>query len=396
MSAPPLLTRPFVLASAANLFQGVSFFLFIHLPRYLSDLGAGEAQIGLIFGVTALASIASRPTIGRVMDTRGRRPVILVGNLLNLVVILLYLTVTSLSPWIYAVRLVHGIAQGMLFTALFTYGADIVPVERRTEGLALFGVSGLLPIAFAGALGDVVLDNYGFDELFLTAAAAAGLAFLFSIPLPEERPTAEQSAARRGFVAAIVGVSLRPVWWITGIFALVLTGYFTFLRTFIDETGIGSVGAFFGTYASAAIVLRLLFAWLPSRVGERRVLYPALGSTAVGFVVLATASAGWQIALAGLFCGMGHAYVFPILFALTVTRSEDADRGSSLAFFTALFDFGTLIGGPVLGLVITVSGYTSMYLLAAILTVVGAVIFAAWDARTAPGSRRPAMAENAG
>jgi MFS family permease len=385
-----------VLASAANLFQGVSFFMFIHLPRFLSDLGAGEAEIGLIFAFTALASIASRPKIGQVMDTRGRRPVILVGNVLNLGVILLYLTVNSLGPWIYAVRLVHGISQGMLFTALFTYGADIVPLERRTEGLALFGVSGLLPIAFAGALGDVVLDTWGFDQLFLTAAAAAVLAFLCSLPLPEQRPTPEASAARRGFVAAIVGVSLRPIWWITGIFALVLTGYFTFLRTFIDETGIGSVGAFFGTYASAAIMLRLLFAWLPARVGERRVLYPALGSTAVGFVVLATASAGWQIALAGLFCGMGHAYVFPILFALTVTRSEDADRGSSLAFFTALFDLGTLVGGPLLGLVIAAAGYPSMYMLAAVLTVVGAAIFAAWDARATDEPRQTAMVKSPG
>ena len=69
-----LLSRDFILASVANLFQGMSFFLFIHLPGYLKGLGADEVVIGLLFGVTAVASILVRTAVGRAMDTRGRPP----------------------------------------------------------------------------------------------------------------------------------------------------------------------------------------------------------------------------------------------------------------------------------------------------------------------------------
>ena len=56
-----LLTAPFLLSSAANFLQSLSFNLYLHLPGYLKDLGADELQIGLVFSVTAATAIAARP-----------------------------------------------------------------------------------------------------------------------------------------------------------------------------------------------------------------------------------------------------------------------------------------------------------------------------------------------
>ena len=381
MARERLFTRPFILVSLTNLVQGMSFFLFIHLPRYLEELGANEVLIGVIIGVTAISSILARPTIGTIMDSKGRRPVILVGTVVNFGAILLYLTVSSLGPWIYVVRIIHGISEASLFTSLFTYGADVVPESRRTEGLALFGVSGLLPIAFGGLLGDIVLANGGFDQLFLTAAGFAFAAIVFAVWLPERAPALGQVEEKKGFFAAIRRPDLLPIWFIVGFFSFVLTGYFTFLRTFIDDVGIGSVGLFFGFYAGTAIALRLAFAWLPARVGEKKVLFPALIAIAVGFVLLARVQTPLDVAVAGVLCGAGHGYAFPILFGFTVTRSPDADRGSTLAFFTALFDIGVLVGGPVLGVIISLSGYPAMYGFAAAVMAVATVIYWRWDRR---------------
>ena len=81
-------------------------------------------------------------------------------------------------------RIGHGIAAALLFSALFTYGTDVVPASRRTEGIALFGVSGLLPDRGRRRGRATSSSRYaGFRELFLTAAFFAGLTFLFSLPL---------------------------------------------------------------------------------------------------------------------------------------------------------------------------------------------------------------------
>lgn len=374
-----LFTKPFLLVSVANFASGMAYALFLHFSGYLADLGASDTQIGLIYGATAVASIAMRPLLGTVMDRYGRRPVILFGNILNVVFVLLYLTVTTLGPWVYAVRIGHGIAEAMLFSALFTYGTDVIPKSRRTEGIALFGVSGLLPIGVAGIVGDFVLSIAGFRELFLTAAGFAVLTLVLSLPLPERRPALKPGESPRGFWKIVVQRDLLPIWWMIGSFSTVLTGYFVFIRRYVDDTGFGSVGLFFSTYVAVAILERVFLGWLPDRVGRMRVLYPSLGILVIGFFVLAGAGSWVGVAIAGAFCGAGHGFIFPILTALLVDRAPETDRGSAMSFFTALFDVGTLVGGPTLGAIIDSAGWGPMYVVAGAALGVASVVFWRWD-----------------
>ena len=83
--------------------------------------------------------------------------------------------------------------------------------------------------------------------------------------------------------------------------------------------------------------------------------------------------------MSGLLCGMGHGFAFPILISLVIARARDADRGAAMAIFTALFDAGMLIGGPVFGAVIELGGYGSMFTTAAILLAMGCVVFIVWE-----------------
>lgn len=386
-----LLSRQFVLASLATMAHGMAFALFIHFPGFLEELGASEVVIGLIVGFAAVASIAVRPWVGQAMDRRGRRPLILAGNLLNIFGLLLYLLVSQIDGWVYAIRIIHGLSEAVLFTVLFTFAADWVPAQKRTQGLALFGVAGILPIALAGLLGDFILNRWDFDTFFLTAAGFAIASLLFSLFLHDAPHTAEQPTDR-SFIASIAGVDLLPLWWITFVFSFVLTAYFTFLKTFVNETGIGSVGLFFAFYAGTAIALRLTLGWVPDRIGPKRALNPAMLFLAAGLVVLAYATNDIAVAVAAVLCGTGHAYTFPILFALTVTRARIAERGAAMAVWTGLFDVGTLIGGPVLGLTIRWFSYEAMFLTTAAFVVLGLGLFAVWDRQTLEAEPTPSAA----
>jgi MFS family permease len=388
-----LLTPRFAIAWMVSLFSGLAFFLFVHFPRFLEDLGASEAQIGLIIGSTALSAIAVRPHLGRELDRRGRRPILLLGGAANSAVLALYLTVESLGPWLFMIRILHGFGVALAFTAIFTYAADLVPESKRTQGLALFGVSGLLPVALGGIIGDFVLGHWGFDGLFL-ASIAFGLSGLgLSTFLPESSTPAGRRS-QVSFVRPLLQRDLLPLWWLSLVFALSLNAYFTFLRTFVDQSGIGSVSGFFAAYAGTAMLLRVVGGWVPDRVGAKRVLYPAMVVFAAGFVVLSTASTGSSIIIAGALCGTGHAYAFPILYALSFGRAGRTDRGSASAIFTGLFDLGTLVGGPLLGALVTWFGYSSMFLAAAAWVVAGSILFSLWEgdigrrrqARTTPVS----------
>ncbi len=377
-----LFSRAFALAFIANLLHSLALFGYLHLPGFLVGFGADELMIGVVVGTMAAAAVVLRPWVGRLLDTKGRRVVARWGSILHLLVTLAYLGVDSVGPYLFFVRIVHGVAQAMLFSTLFTIAADVVPPSRRTEGIAMFGVSGLLPMSLAGLLGDAILAHAGYTELFIASAIVAALGGLCSWMLPDSRPPARVDAPpRRSFTTTVLTPSLRPLWLMTFSFAFALASYFTFLRTFIDHLGFGSMGLFYTVYSAAAIVLRVGLGWVPDRIGARRSLVPATASTVIGLWVLSGVSSDLGVGVAGLLCGMGHAFVFPILSALVVTRADEHERGAALSGFTALFDLGMLVGAPMLGAVLEQTDYATMFLSAAAVTVTGALAFWVWDTR---------------
>jgi predicted MFS family arabinose efflux permease len=308
------------------------------------------------------------------------------GGALHALATSLYLAVDQLGPLLYGVRVLHGFAEALLFSALFAYAADRVPAGRRTEGLALFGVSGMLPISIGGWIGDGLLPAHGFGALFALATLLALLSFVLSFLMPEARRAAASPGAAIGARAALRQGDLRPLWVLGSVFSIALTAFFVFIKRFVDETGIGSVGLFFTAYTGAALALRLFLGWLPDRIGPKRVLAPALLALCVGFFVMAGAAGEKSLVAAGLLCGFGHGFTFPILFGLVVTRTPEENRGTTLALFTALFDLGVLLGGPLFGFVIERLGFAAMYALAGAGLSLGSLAFFAWDGRS-PGRR---------
>lgn len=377
-----LFSRAFALAFVANFLHSLALFGYLQLPGFLAERDTNELMIGVVMGTMAAAAVGLRPWVGRLLDTRGRRVVARWGSMLHLGVTLAYLGVDAVGPYLFVVRIVHGVAQAMLFSTLFTIAADVVPASRRTEGIALFGVSGLLPMSLAGLMGDAILAHADYYALFAATAIVAALAGVCSWMLPDSRPPGRADARpRRSFFTTVKSPSLRPLWLMTFSFSFALASYFTFLRTFIDHLGFGSMGLFYTVYSAAAVVLRVGLGWVPDRIGARRTLVPAIAATVGGLWVLSAVSSDLGVGVAGLLCGMGHAFVFPILSALVVTRADEHERGAALSGFTALFDLGMLVGAPVLGAVLQQTDYTTMFLGAAAVTTAGALGFWAYDER---------------
>ena len=153
----------------------------------------------------------------------------------------------------------------------------------------------------------------------------------------------------------------------------------TFLKTYVMERGTGSVGGFFAAYALTAVGLRVVLGSLPERIGPKRVLVPGFFLLAGGLGLLATDPEPLVLLLAGVLCGVGHGYGFPIVLGLVVSRAPASERGAALSIYTALFDGGMLLGGPLLGAIIRAAGYREMFTLTMLIAVVGTLIFAFWD-----------------
>jgi MFS family permease len=339
-------------------------------------------EIGVLSAITAVAAIAIRPPLGAALDRHGRRGLVWGAAALDAVVCALYLTIDAIGPWVYVVRIAHGFAEAVLFTTLFTIAADWVPASRRTEGLALYSASGMLPISIGGLLGDALLARGSYEWLFVASTALALGSLVVSLGL-SEKPHVHHAEAEpaRGFRAALAERDLAPLWMLGTVFGVALAGVFTFVKRFSMETGVASVGAFFTAYAGSAIAVRLLGGSLPDRLGARRMLPPAMMTLAIGITFLARADGQTEVLAAGVLCGIGHGFAYPMLSSLVVSRARESERGAAIPILTALPDVGALVGAPAAGWILEVAGFSAMFAVSAGMLAFGTAVFALWDRR---------------
>jgi MFS family permease len=373
-------TRWFALVFLSAFAVEVCNSLLVHFPGYLLELGADEVRIGLIVGAAGLATIAIRPGVGRVMDEHGRRLVIRTGTLMIAVSTLTMAFIGHIGVALIAARLVQGIGQAVTLTAFWTYIADQVPVANRAHGIAVFSISGLLPMGIAPALGDLVLSTrWSYQGLFLIAAGFSLIAFAISLFL--HRSGVGIGATTTGFRAVLRSEALRPVWVVTVLLSIAFTAAFVFVKTYVTTSGLNSVGPFFSAFAFAAIVWRLIFGGLPDSIGLKKVIGPGLAAFAVGLAIVGVVGGTAGLALGGFFAGLGHGISFPVILAMATTRAEVGDRGTVTAVFTAVFDLVLFAIAPLLGLVIATYGYPAMFLAVSGVVIGGIVVFYRFDRR---------------
>ena len=393
--APKLWSLPFAVAGVLNLCHGLAIMLTLHLPGFLEARHASEVIIGLVMGTMSGAAVLVRPAAGGALDGRlGRRGVLLLGGLANIGASIGYLFAEEVGPFLVAVRVLHGFAQGALFSGIMTVAADLVPAARRTEGLMIFGIFGMLPMALAGLIGDLVLRVGDYATLFLVQVGFASFATLLTFLLPETRAVYAgegPAPARAGVMGALAQPSLRPLWLASLSFSIALGAIFTFMKSWVLEEQVGSLGLFFGAYAGVAILLRAGFGWVPTRFGEKRALVPAI----MAFSVVAFGTSVATVVAAGAIAGFGHGYAFPILSAITAVRAREGERGAALSAFTAVVDAGVLIAGPLCGLLASATSLRTMFAIVATLPVAGALIYVVWDARVMSEAEEPAPAPEA-
>jgi predicted MFS family arabinose efflux permease len=362
---------------AAAILQELSFFLMVHFPGYLDGLGVGEGAFGLLYAVGAITALLLRPALGKLLDLTHRRTVLLFAGALNASFILSFVFTSEWGPLLWVLFLSHRVLQIGLFTAMLTYGADAIPERRRTQGLAIFGLSGLFPIALGGVLGDVLIDGVGFNGLFVASAAAglASWALVWTFPLLEIRGP----GPRRSFFHALAQRNLLPIWWITLSFAAGLETLFTFTRTFVDERQIGSAALFFGVYGLAAAVTRIFGGRSYDRIPQRPLILIAIVSYGLSLVMLGQSQAVPLFMIAAFLGGIGHGAVFPVLSSSVVYRARASERGSAISIFTSIFDVALLLFAPVVGSLIEGFSYTFAFTAMGAFLLVGGFVYSLWD-----------------
>ncbi|WP_313692934.1 MFS transporter [Halorarum halobium] len=209
------------------------------LPFYVRSFGVSDVFIGLLAASYSLAQFLAAPTLGRISDQYGRRPVIMASVATAAVawtVFGLAAEVGTLAGTAAAVatlfvsRTLAGAAGGNIAAAQ-AYVADVTPEDRRAGALGLVGAAFALGFVFGPAIGglaasdgvvaaaDAALPAFVPTTRFsLPSFVAAGLSLvaLVAAALVLKEPDRERRPAPRrslldSFRDALADATLRPL-----------------------------------------------------------------------------------------------------------------------------------------------------------------------------------------
>lgn len=332
------------------------------LPGYVrGPLHSSDLAVGIVVGAFAITSVVCRPLAGRQADQRGRRIVLVVGALAMTVGGALYLAAHSVISLILA-RLAVGAGEGAVYTAGATWAVDLAPEDRRGLALGLFGLAVWGGLSLGPLAGELLRANVGYDAVWILTAVLPLAAAAIATRLPEPAP--EAAVRRPGPLAFLPRAAHRP-----GLaLALANVGYAAlagFVILHLHARGIAGGASVFTAFALAVFASRLALSRVPDRRGARATATAASLIEAVGLIVIALAGS-LTVALAGaVIVGVGFSMLFPALALMVVGEVGEDRRGSAMGAFTAFFDIGVGLGGPLAGLTASIAGYPAVFYLAA-------------------------------
>jgi MFS family permease len=378
-SGSSIYTRDFWLVFAATFALNCAGNLFLMFPLFVVKLGGGASAIGAILATGSLAALLMRPLATTAIDRRGCRWTALWTVVIDIVVMTLYVPLHTLGWPIYAVRALHGAAEGTARVALFALVYEILPRGRQGEAMATFSLCGMVPGAFGALMGEAIMRAFGFHAFFCAAAILCAIAALAVTMLPSDRPrrvppgvSQTPAEAGPGHWRLIKESPLLMFWIVSLLFALTNAARSSFVAPFAYERGIHSVGWYFTIYAAVAVLVRLSGRML-DRVGLERTLAPSFFILSIGIALIAGAGHLGILETAAVLGGLGHGFAYPVLSALIIRHTAEGGTARSSTIYTSLWDIGNMAGPYLLGLLAHHEGYAPMFLVAGALSMIAAI-----------------------
>ncbi|MDX6154180.1 MFS transporter [Marinococcus sp. PL1-022] len=374
----PIWTKDFISITITNFMVFTVFYsLLTTLPLFVTgNLGGTSAQGGLIVTIMLVATIITRIFAGKIMEKTGRKRAMVWGAAVFVLCTFLYLFIDTYTGLL-LLRFVHGIPFGILSTATGAIAADVIPNERRGEGLGYFTTSMNVAVVIGPFIGLTLIQFAPFALLFVLLGIfmIVGV-WCAAIARDPGTPAAPNTEKQKLSIHDFIELRALPIASIGLLASFSYAGVISYMSLFAEAMGLIQVSSFFFlVFAVVVIASRPVAGPLFDARGPGAVLYPCLLIFAIGLVTLSFTTAGWMLLLAAALIGLGYGTLLPGFQTMSIQAAEPHRSGHATATFFIMFDSGIALGSFFLGLLVNAVGYQYLYQITAgiILLTIGAL-----------------------
>lgn len=390
---PRLWTGSFIAACTGNFLLFFAFYLLLPiLPLYLIEaFNTSRSMVGVILSCYTIAALVIRPFSGFILDRFRRKPIYLVAYITFILVFIGYAEATFIGLFI-AMRILHGLTFGLVTTASNTIIVDIMPSERRGEGLGYFGVANNLAMATGPMISLFLIENYSITFIFYFAVCVGVVGFCFANMI--RMPKKLQSPIIAEEITPVNYHSYDRFFLMKGLragFCLLLLAIpygmtTSYVSIYGKELGIQSgMGIFFSLMAVGLIGSRLFSGKLVDKGYLTNVISWGAFICSISFFILSSLKQSGLICevlpsmgfyLVPFLLGVGYGMMFPAYNTLFVNLAPHNRRATASSTYLTSWDvgigIGLISGGKIAD---TTGGLPVAYLVGAIAATVSFLFF---------------------
>ncbi len=317
------------------------------LPRIGAELDISDAVLGTLISAYAVMVGIFAIISGPISDKIGRRRILLLGTGIMTAALLLHLLVVDYYSFL-AVRMLAGVAGGVLSGAAVSYVGDYFPYNRRGWATGWIMSGSAFGQIIGIPLGIVLAGEVGFRAPFAMFAVTMVVAFfliLFKVPQPDVR----RSEGRITAGGALYVVYL-PTW----------------LERELGATP-NAIATLFLVGGIANVLTGPQAGKLSDRIGRKGIILAACIGLSIVMLLTTVLITEFWIAYPMFFLTMVLVAMRISPFsALLTALVNDERRGSLMSLTVALGQVGFAVGSGIAGPLFAGGGYTSNTVLGAV------------------------------
>lgn len=371
---PKLWTLGYINVCIANFLMACSFNLLMpSIPLYITEqLGVPQTKTGIVLASYAIAILLIRPFSGYIVDLYSRKKLLLISFICYVAIFFGYFYAVTIFVFI-VVRFFHGITWGLSTVSSSTLAIDLVPTERRAEGIGYYGTCMNVAMAIGPFIAIHIYNNYGFPTL-LKVAIGMGILGIIAVALIKapERPKVEREKLSfdRFFLIRAWPIFLNQL---LPCFAWGTIG--PFVAQYGQEISIPNAGIFFLFWAGGIILSRIFAGRMVDKGYIHQVNMVAMGIVAISFLTFAILHNTAAFCMSGLFIGIGYGMMFPALQTLYINMAENNQRGTANSTYLVGFDLGLALGMLVGGYISGAHSFEALFTVSSALCVISIVMY---------------------
>jgi MFS family permease len=374
-----LWTKDFTIVSTVNFFVTLVFYLLIVIIGVyaVDEFGASTSQAGLVTGIFIVGSLIGRLLIGRFIESIGRKKTLFIGIILFILTLLLYFVNFGIT-FLLITRLLHGIAGGMVGTATGTIVAQIIPAARKAEGIGYFSMSATLATAIGPFIGLYMTQHTDFQMIFIFSLALGVISLItaFFVDVPPLVVSVKTSEVKGFKLSNYIEPKALPIAVITLVVAFCYSSVLSFINFYAIEIDLVSTASFFFLVYSIAVLLsRPITGRLMDLKGANFIMYPGFVLLAAGLFLLSSASISITLLLAGVLIGLGFGNMQSSTQAVAVKVTPPHRMGLATSTFFIFLDAGLGFGPYILGFIIPLTGFSSLYVILGIVALATSILY---------------------